>query len=192
MKRLLLALFTAALVLAGCSGGKDAVDQSSGTGYVFPGATRLGATIAPDSRKPVGDFTANLLGGGSYQLAADRGKVTVLNFWATWCSPCRIEMPGFDAMFREPQNKGVAFVGIDMKDTASSAKSFVQQNNISYPIVSDEAGRTVLQLGKGIPTSSLPFTIVLDRQQRVAGIYIRQMTSADLQPVLTKLSAEST
>jgi peroxiredoxin len=184
-----LVLIGCALALAGCT-GKDAVVQGDGTLYQFTSATKLGQTIAPGDRKDAGDVHGDLLNGGTYDIAADKGKVVVLNFWASWCSPCRTEMPGFDALYRQDK-ANTTFVGIDTKDpSTSSAKAFVSDNNISYPIVADEPGKTALELGK-IPSGSLPFTVVLDKQQRVAAVYLQTLQAADLQPVLTKLAAES-
>lgn len=182
-------LVACALVLAGCT-GKDAVVQGDGTLYQFSSATKLGQTIPENDRKKAGDITGDLLNGGTYNLTSDQGKVVVLNFWASWCSPCRDEMPGFDALYRQDKTN-TDFVGIDTKDASiSSAKAFVSDNNITYPIVHDEPGKTALELGK-IPSGALPFTVVLDKQHRVAAVYLQQLQAADLQPVLTKLSAES-
>jgi thiol-disulfide isomerase/thioredoxin len=178
-----------ALVLAGCT-GKDAVNQSGGSLYQFSSATKLGETISLSSRKSPKDITGDLLAGGTYRLTSDNGKVVVLNFWASWCSPCRTEMPGFDGLYREVKSS-VDFVGVNTKDgSESAAKAFVSDNSISYPIVVDEPGKIALALGH-IPSGSLPFTVVLDKQHRVAAVYLGALQAADLQPVLTKLSAES-
>jgi thiol-disulfide isomerase/thioredoxin len=184
-----LALLACAFVLAGCT-GKDAVAQGEGSLYQFNSATKLGQTIAPSDRKSAGNLTADLLNGGTYSLSSDAGKVVVLNFWASWCSPCRSEMPGFDLLYRQDKAQ-TDFVGVNTKDASlSSAKAFVSDNDISYPIVLDEPGKVALALGK-IPSGGLPFTVLLDKQHRVAAVYLQELQAADLQPVLTKLSAES-
>ena len=192
LRRVAVAAFAAlagVLVLTACT-GKDAVSQGDGSLYQFTTANKLGQTISPNDRKAAGNVTGDLLNGGTYNLDSDKGKVVVLNFWASWCSPCRTEMPGFDALYRQDK-ANTSFVGIDTKDASeSSAKAFVSDNNISYPIVHDEPGKTALELGK-IPSGALPFTVVLDKQQRVAAVYLQTLQAADLQPVLTKLAAES-
>ena len=189
LPRVLLAVLAGVLVLAGCT-GKDAVSQGSGTLYQFTSATKLGQTIPEGSRKTAGNVTGDLLNGGTYTLKSDAGKVVVLNFWASWCSPCRIEMPGFDTLYRQDK-ANTDFVGVNTKDgSESGAKTFVADNDITYPIVHDEPGKVALQLGK-IPSGGLPFTVVLDKQHRVAAVYLQELQAADLQPVLTKLSAES-
>lgn len=183
-------LATAALLLSACS-GKNAVDQSGGSAFQFKSATQVGKLIPVADRKPAGDFSAMLLGGGTYSLASDKGKVTVVNYWASWCSPCRTEMPGFDGLYREVKGQNITFVGIDTKDgSPGAAQSFIQDNNISYPIVSDEPGKTALELGH-IPSANLPFTVLVDKLQRIAAVYIQSVQPADLRPVLTELAAES-
>jgi peroxiredoxin len=188
--RLLAAVVLAALLLAGCT-GKDAVDQSAGGQFRFVSGTGVGKTIASGEREKAGGFTAKLLGGGSLSLAQSAGKIVVINFWATWCSPCIVETPQFDSVYRGNKAKGVEFIGIDTKETSTdAAKAFVKDNDISYPIVSDEQGETAVALGK-IPALALPFTVILDRHQRVAAVYLHSLTPKDLQPVLDTLLAES-
>lgn len=179
-----------ALTLTACT-GKDAVNQNGGSLYQFSSANKLGDTIAAGNRKTAGDVTGNLLNGGTYRLTSDAGKVVVLNYWASWCAPCKTEMPGFDALYRTVKDAGVDFVGINTKDgSESGAKAFVADQDITYPIVLDEPGKTLLALGK-VPSGALPFTIVLDKRHRVAAVYLQAMQAADLRPVLIKLSAES-
>ena len=183
------AAVVATLVMTSCSGGSNAVDQGTGS-YRFVSGTGLGRDIPVASRKPVGAVTGSLLNGGSYALASDAGKVVVMNFWATWCGPCTTETPQFDSVYRQYQSKGVTFVGIDTKETNRDApRAFVKDNNISYPIVFDEQGQAAIELGK-IPSQSLPFTVLIDKHGRVAAVYLRVLSPADLTPVLNQLVAE--
>ncbi len=186
---LLLAVVTAG-AMAACT-GKDAVDQSSAGDFRFVTATQAGHVYAVADRKPVGPVTGDLIGGGAYSLAADKGQVVVINFWATWCGPCKTETPQFDALYRQLHPQGqVDFVGVDVKELSRDAgTSFVTDNKISYPILWDEPGKTALELGH-VPSTSLPFTVIIDKQQRVAAVYLQALTPADLTPVLTSLAAE--
>jgi peroxiredoxin len=178
----------ALLVLAGCT-GKDAVDQGGGQ-YRFVSSTSLGKTYPLGERKKAGDFTGELLNGGTLSLSQLTGKVVVVNFWAAWCGPCKTETPAFDSVYRAYRAKGVSFVGVDTKDQRSQAQAFVKDNQISYPMIFDEPGETALALGK-IPALALPFTVLIDKQGRVAAVYLERLQPADLQPVLNSLLAES-
>ena len=183
------ALAAVALGATGCT-GKNAVDQSGGQ-YRFVTGNELGTTYAAGGRKPAGNFVGTLLDGGALRLSEDAGKVVVINYWATWCGPCTTETPNFDKVYRAYQGKGVAVIGVDTKDSPSSkAATFVRLNAISFPIVYDESGQTALQLGR-IPALSLPFTVLIDKHQRVAAVYLQPLAPKDLEPVLDKLLAET-
>ncbi|MEO8889746.1 MAG: TlpA disulfide reductase family protein [Jatrophihabitantaceae bacterium] len=179
----------AVLVASGCA-GKDAVDQS-GSDFHFVGGTSLGKTYPVADRKLAGGFTEDNLAGGKLSLSQFAGKVVVINFWATWCGPCQTETPQFDSVYRAYKSKGVAFIGVDTKNSPSSkAQSFVKDNDITYPMVYDETGETALKLGK-IPALALPFTVILDKHGRVAVVYLNSMTPKDLEPLLDQLVAEA-
>jgi cytochrome c biogenesis protein CcmG/thiol:disulfide interchange protein DsbE len=110
-------------------------------------------TRAPDFDLP------RLEGGGKLSLASLRGRVVVLNFWGTWCDPCRAEAPLLVAAYRRWQPRGVEFVGIDVKDFSGDAKRFVHRYGITYPIVRDKEAKTATAYG----TFLFPETYVVDR-----------------------------
>jgi peroxiredoxin len=192
MNRRSFALFTAVLALTAlcaCT-GSNAVNQSSGgDNFTFTSGTALGKLYPQAGRRQPHDFTADSLSGGKYHLAATKGKVVVLNYWATWCTPCKTETPQFDLLYRKIHSRGVDFVGIDTKDSRGSAQSFVKDNDISYPMVYDEQGATAIKLGN-IPSASLPFTVLLDKQGKVAAVYVIRLSDQDLQKALDTLLAE--
>jgi peroxiredoxin len=178
------------LTLAGCSGGSNAVSQSGGN-YRFVSSNSKGSLIPVANRRTVGQVTGSLLNGGTFTLSKDAGKVVVINFWATWCGPCTTETPEFDSVYRKFRNSGITFVGIDTKESSRDApRAFVKDNKISYPIVFDEQGYTAVELGK-IPSQSLPFTVLIDKEQRVAAVYLGVLEPKDLEPVLTTLTKEA-
>ena len=190
-RRILLGLVLAtALLGSACSGGTDAVDQSAGGQYRYVGATPKGKTIAEAKRKPAGPATGRLLDGGGWTLNSLKGQVVVLNYWATWCAPCRIETPNLQKVYTAWKPKGVSFVGIDVKEAnRSPVQAFVKDNAVTYPVVFDEGAKTALQIGH-LPVQGLPNTVVIDKQGRVAAVYVGNVLPADLEPVLASLTTE--
>jgi len=169
------------VALAACSGGKNAVDQNSGNQFRYVQGTSKGTVIHAAERKAA----------GTYSLAADRGKVVVLNFLASWCGPCQDETPQFDALYRQRKASGVQFVGLDVKDPSRSAsQAWIKDKDITFPVVYDEAARSALQLGD-VPLAALPSTVVIDKQGRVAAVYISVLLPKDLEPVLDTLTKEA-
>jgi thiol-disulfide isomerase/thioredoxin len=180
------AVAAVALASSSCAGNSRHSDGC----FRFSTASTVGKVVAAGDRQPTCGFTGSLLNGGTFTLSQDSGKVVVVNFWAQWCGPCKVETPQFDLMYRANKANGVDFVGIDTKDTRDQAEPFVKNYNITYPIVFDEPGRTAVALGK-IPSNGLPFTVLVDKHQRIAAVYLSTLTAKDLQPVLDLLAAEA-
>lgn len=172
-----------ALALSACSG------SGGGSSYQFSSAQPLGTLIPAAQRKPAPDVTGHLLdGSGTTGPQHFHGHVVVMNFWASWCGPCRSETPQLVSAYHDMHAKGVDFLGIDTKDTHAGAKAFVGLEKVPYPIVYDQQGQVQLELGN-IP-GRLPFTVLLDQQGRVAAVYLTTLTEKDLQQVIAKLRAE--
>jgi peroxiredoxin len=179
-------LLAAVAVLVSACTGSNAVDQTQNGTFKFTSGTELGKLYPKGDRKKAGDFTAPLLAGGKINLAGTKGKIVVLNYWASWCTPCRTETPQFDLLYRKIKAQGVDFLGINTKDEKGDAESFVKQNQISFPIVYDEQGETAVRLGN-IPQTALPFTVLLDKQGKVAAVYKIALSAKDLQRAIDKL-----
>ncbi len=180
-------LVAALLVLSACtsSGGSSKY-------FTFNGALTAPKLIPVADRKPAANFTGSLLSGsGTYDLSKDAaGKVTVVNFWGAWCYPCQVETPQFQSVYQQYRDKGATFVGIDIKEASrGKPRAFVTQFKITYPIVYDDQGRTAVTLGN-TPTQAAPFTIVLDKHHKVAGVYLQRIAPQDLTTILTALTAE--
>ena len=94
-------------------------------------------------------FVLEGLDGGEVNLAGLQGKVVVLNFWASWCGPCRLEMPDFQKAWEEHQDQGVVFVGIAVDDTESEASRFAEQVGVTYPLALGHHR----QRGPGLPSA---------------------------------------
>jgi thiol-disulfide isomerase/thioredoxin len=189
--RALLAPLLALLLLTGCSSGSDAVDVSNGGDFRFVQATPSGEVIPPEDRATAPEFSGTLLGGGSFSSAELAGDVAVLNFWGSWCAPCRVETPQFDEVAEDLAGEGVQFLGINVKETSEQfATAFVERFSISFPSLSDPRGEIALAF-RDYPANAIPSTIVLDRQNRVAAVYTGEVAQDDLRRVLDLVRGET-
>lgn len=185
--RVFAALF-AALLLAGCGAGGGA-QQYGGFSFVSPGGLSE-LSYPPVDRGTIDDLSGpDLTGDGEIHLSDYPGKVMVLNVWGSWCGPCRGEADSLNLAATLTADKGVQFLGIDVKDTRDDGAAFHTSKQVPYPSIFDPSMRTLLSL-RGFPTSSIPSTIILDRQHRVAHIFLRVVTTGELVQITSDLAAE--
>jgi thiol-disulfide isomerase/thioredoxin len=128
--------------------------------------------------------------GREQALAQWRGKVLVVNFWATWCAPCREEMPQFVAAQARDGAKGVQFVGIAVDDV-EKVRVFAREIGLNYPTLIGGFGAIELSRTLGNDLAALPFTIVLDRRGRVVHTQLGPLKAARLDGLLAKLTGAS-
>lgn len=114
------------------------------------------------------DFTLPQLDGPSLQLSSYRGKVVLLDFWATWCDPCREETPRLVELQQKYAGRGLQIIGVSMDDTPDPVRGFYQQFHMNYPVVMGNA--KIGELYGGI--LGLPIAFVLDREGRIAAKHI--------------------
>ena len=179
------------LVLTGCATGKDAVSQGDSFQFVAPGG-KTDIFYDGADRKPIPKLSGEDLEneGKQISLADFHGKVVVLNIWGQWCPPCRTEAPEMEKLYQQNQAAGVQVLGLDVRDTDRSApRDFVHDRGLTYPSIYDPPGRTLLQLS-GYPLNAVPSTIVIDKQQRVAAVYLRSLLASDVAPLVQRLAAE--
>jgi peroxiredoxin len=96
---------------------------------------------AQRDRRPVPQFTEPALGGGTIDWPDYAGKVVVVNFWASWCGPCRREAPALQRLWEEYRTRGVQFLGVNFNDDPAAARAYEEEFAITYPSVSDPSGR---------------------------------------------------
>lgn len=113
----------------------------------------------------------------------------VLNIWASWCPPCRVETYELRKLADSTAGLPVRLLGIDVRDGRDSAADFVRNFQIGYPSIADPGQRVGLAL-RGIPLAAIPITVVVDRQQRVAAVYIGQVLASDVLPEIQRVAAE--
>jgi thiol-disulfide isomerase/thioredoxin len=189
MRRAVLATL-AALLLAGCSTGSGAVDVNNGGEFRFVAGTPAGEVIAPDQRAAAPRFSGRLLGGGEFSSTEFDGDVAVLNFWGSWCGPCRVETPEFQEVYADVKDEGVKFLGLNVKETSEQfATSFVRRFGIEFPSLYDPRGEVALAF-RGYPANAIPSTIVLDQQGRVAAVYTGTVSKENLRTVIDRVLGE--
>jgi cytochrome c biogenesis protein CcmG, thiol:disulfide interchange protein DsbE len=123
--------------------------------------------LARGERSPAPAFELPKLGGGgSGSLADYRGKVVVLNFWASWCKPCRDESPLLERWHRRIRDRGATVLGVDILDVTGRAQDFVDEYGLTYPMLKDKDGEGLDKFG----VVAYPETFVIDRQGRIAAV----------------------
>lgn len=188
--RLLAAALAAALLTAGCSSGNDAAVFGGTFTFVSPdGKTELSYPAA--ERGTVQNLSGSSVVDAAQTVSLDQyaGKVVVLNFWGTWCAPCRAEADDLNRAAQELAPDGVQFLGLNVKDSRNSAADFTSGKQTPYPSIYDPGMTTLLSL-RGFPTSGIPSTLVLDRRHRVAQIWLHGVTADEIIPVIRQIAAE--
>jgi thiol-disulfide isomerase/thioredoxin len=125
------------------------------------------------------------LQGQPQPLSQWRGKVVVLNFWASWCAPCREEMPDFDALRRRFHARGVEFVGIAI-DNETNVARFLQDMPVSYPILIGEGAALAVARQLGNTAGALPYTLVIDRDGKIVLSRLGRLSYGELDASLRR------
>lgn len=187
VRRTVLLLLVVAAAASACvgHGAVDTTGTGNGSNY---NATGSAYSLISD-RRPAPVLSGRTLAGRTLSTSAYRGKVLVLNFWASWCPPCRAESPVLENAATAFASRGVAMLGVDFRDSTDNARAFDAANGVTYPSLVDFAGQDMVPFGRyGFVT--IPDTVVLDRAGRVAARFIGPVDGAALSGVLTRLAAE--
>jgi len=176
-------LLTVVLVAGWAGSGNSGVSTVDGN---------ASAVVYAAGHRPMAPaFTATTLTGSKLSFSSYRGKVVVLNFWGSWCVPCREEASTLAAVAAQYQPSGVSFLGVDVRDTAASAQAFANRFHISYPSVSDPSSVITLDFTAVVPIAGTPTTLVIDRTGHIAGAVFGAATYPELTAILAKISGKA-
>ena len=163
----LLVLVLLALVFQGC-------DSAPAPEAGNPAAGR------PAVGKPAPDFTLKDLDGNTVSLSDFRGKVVFLNFWATWCPPCRAEMPDIEALHRQYRDQGVVVLGVDLREGEGTVRTYVEGGGYTWTFLLDKTG----QVGTQYRVSAIPTSYFIDSEGIIRAVAIGGMTRQTMEAKL--------
>lgn len=127
-----------------------------------------GASGSARVSRPAKDFTLPLFSGGEITLSNLKGKPVVINFWASWCPPCRDEAPILEKVWQLYRERGVTFIGVDIQDKEEDALAYIEEFGITYPNGRDLNGRITIDYGVG----GIPVTFFIDRDGLIVSRWV--------------------
>ncbi len=122
--------------------------------------------IKPVKIKAVGDFTLPMPDGKTFRLSEHHGKMVFLNFWATWCEPCREEMPAMERLWRSHQGQGFVMVGVSLDSNPKVVPPFIAQHKLTFPIALDAK----MDVANTYGVRALPTSFIIDREGRMTAL----------------------
>lgn len=132
------------------------------------------------------DFTLKTPAGDEVSLSDYRGQVVLLNFWATWCPPCRAEVPEFEEMYRQRAGDGFVVLGVSVQDPPHLVDSFIEEFQMTYPVVLDDQGI----ISKEYRTPGLPTSLVIDGEGIIQERHLGYLSGDMLEQYLAKVLGE--
>ena len=166
MKRFSSMVVVAALLGSFCSRREQAINAGSKRPTASsPAARAVESAASPAQGGVMPDYKAALLDGTTFSTYGERGNVVLLNLWATWCGPCRAEVPALLSLHERFAGRGFKVVGISLDDPGDepAVRDFVREQKITYPVALDKDGT----LSKAFHVSVLPTSMLIDRQGRI-------------------------
>ena len=150
----------------------------------------IDTALQQGKRVPAPEAPLPQLGGGGTSSVRDfEGKVVLVNFWASWCPPCRAEAGNLIEVAEATKAEGVQFIGVNVKNDKGEAIAFERKQGVTYPSLHDQPGVLLTRFRKLVPQVP-PTTLLLDRQGRIAGRFIGGVTTRELLVPVQALAAE--
>jgi peroxiredoxin len=128
-------------------------------------AGAAGATVAAKSQAP--DFTLRQIDGPNLKLGEQKGRVVMVNFWATWCGPCRVEMPHLSKLFDKYRGSGFVLLGVNIDEDPNAAKALAGKLGIKFPVLLDTDKKVV----GAYDLNAMPATVLIDKDGRVRHLH---------------------
>ncbi|MEV6546278.1 TlpA disulfide reductase family protein [Streptomyces sp. NPDC051665] len=179
-RRAYAAVAAACVILAGCS--SPAPSSEAGPG------DPLTRTFEDGRRPAVADLAGTSLDGDAIRLSDYRGKVVLINAWASWCGPCRAEAPELKLIQETWGDRGLRVMGLDNDSSRSAGLAFQKDHHLGYPSLHDPSGKQALRLPRGlVNTQVMPYTIVIDQEGKVAATRMGAVTRNQLAKIVEAL-----
>ena len=147
-------------------GGSTTHSTSAGHGPAFEEAVRELDLVRPPRPKRAEDFTVALVRGEPLKLGAQRGKPVMVNFWATWCPPCREEMPAMERLYSRHRERGFVLLAISVDSDAALVKPFLDKHKLTFPVGLDAK----MDLANAYGVRALPASFLIDRHGYLAAL----------------------
>jgi thiol-disulfide isomerase/thioredoxin len=185
--RFSVAALLCSVVLTSCT------DTPSGSGEAgFISGKGVITTLPVEEREAPGQVVGETIDGEPISLADYAGKTVVVNVWGSWCGPCRAEAPDLVAAAEELEDDGVAFLGINSRDlNQAAARAFVRRFDVPYPSIYDQGGQTLLAFRGTLTANSIPSTVIIDEQGRVAARVLGEVSKSTLVGLVEDVQAGS-
>ena len=162
----------------------------AGAGPAVSSSVEPGMDVYPmGERAPAPQLEGTTLDGETFALSEWAGQVVVVNVWGSWCVPCRKETPELVRLANKYADRGVRFLGINIRDNPAGARSFEDRYKVPYPSLEDPDGRLLLSFRDVIPTSVVPSTVLIDRRGGVAARIIGPVTYSTMNGLLADETA---
>nr|WP_150249855.1 TlpA disulfide reductase family protein [Nocardiopsis deserti] len=188
MPRLAAAGLAAVLALTGCAGGNEIQASDEENRFISGDGSATAFETADRTEAP--EVTGTTLDGEEVSLSDYEGGIVVLNVWASWCGPCRAEQPVLDEVHTEYAELGVDFLGVNIKDDETAARSYQASMGVPYPSLYDQPGAVPQAFRDTVPPRSIPSTLVIDPEGRIAARVIGPTTYGQLTELLNPLVVE--
>jgi len=173
--------------MSACSGGSEA---DGDLGYIEGEGVVDQVDVADRVEMP--QFDGGTLDGDVLDTRDHAGKVLVVNVWGSWCPPRREEAPGLRRVWEETRDKGVQFIGIDIRDNDAAARAFERKYKITYPSIrTADSAQAMLAFSSILPRNAIPSTLVVDRDGRVAARVVGRTTYLTLRELVDGVLAET-